>query len=112
MGSDVVVFLSPVIFGQFSANIKTVIDRWLPNMLPFFDKRPDGSTMHPARYEDYPNQIMIGYGEDLSEQDALLFSDITKKHRRNVEVLIGKGSAPEIEKGLDGIRLERVGGLL
>ena len=55
---------------------------------------------------------MIGYGEDLSELDALLFTDIIKKHRRNIEVLIWKGSAPEIEKGLNGIQLERVGGLL
>ena len=56
MESDVVVYLSPVIFGQFSANIKTVIDRWLPNMLPFFLTRPDGSTAHAARYEDYPSR--------------------------------------------------------
>jgi multimeric flavodoxin WrbA len=55
-----------------SMNSDVVIDLWLPNMLPFFLTRPDGSSMHPARYNDYPNQIMIGYGENLSEYFASL----------------------------------------
>jgi multimeric flavodoxin WrbA len=36
MNSATVIYLCPVIFGQFSANIKNAIDRSLPNMLPFF----------------------------------------------------------------------------
>lgn len=51
VNSDVVVYLSPVIFGQFSANIKNALDRWIPNVLPFFETRSDGSTMHPSRYD-------------------------------------------------------------
>lgn len=112
MNSDVVIYLCPVVFGQFSANIKNAVDRWLPNMLPFFETRPDGSTMHPPRYDDYPKQIMIGYAEKLSERDALLFSDITKKHRTNVEVLIWRGSDSEISKSLDQISLKRGSGQL
>ncbi len=112
MNSDVVVYLCPVVFGQFSANMKNVIDRWLPNMLPFFVTRPDGSTMHPPRYDDYPRQLMVGYADDLPEEDMLLFSDITKKHRTNVNALFWRGSAADIRKELDGIRLERAGGQL
>ena len=44
MTSDVVVYLCPVVFGQFSANMKYAIDRWLPNMLPYFITKDDGST--------------------------------------------------------------------
>lgn len=47
MTSDLAVYLCPIVFGQYSANMKCAIDRWLPNMLPFFMTRPDGSTMHP-----------------------------------------------------------------
>jgi multimeric flavodoxin WrbA len=79
INSDVVVYLSPVIFGQFSANIKSAVDRWLPNILPFFITRSDGSTMHSSRYLTYPTQIIIGYGEAVSNEDAQLFVDITKK---------------------------------
>lgn len=112
MNSDVTIYLCPVVFGQFSANMKNVIDRWLPNMLPFFMTRPDGSTMHPPRYEDYPKQIMVGYGDSLDESDAALFTDINKKHRSNVEVFIFRGDTESLTRQLDGIRMERIGGLL
>ncbi len=112
MNSDVVLLLCPVVFGQFSANMKSVVDRWLPNMLPFFKTRPDGSTMHPPRYDDYPKQIMIGFADDLSAEDMVLFSDITKKHRTNVDVLFWMDSESDTRRELDAIRLERAGGQL
>ena len=113
MNSDVVIYLVPVIFGQFSANIKYAIDRWLPNMLPFFETRKDGSTMHPRRYASYPRQIMIGYGDHLSSDDAQLFIDITKKHRSSVDVWIDDGSDSQIKKALESTQLKRiVGGVL
>lgn len=113
MNSDVVVYLVPVIFGQFSANIKYALDRWLPNMLPFFETRKDGSTMHPRRYESYPKQFMIGYGDYVSAEDAQLFTDITKKHRSNVDLLIDDGSSNQIKKAFETATLKRiVGGVL
>ncbi|MEN6348652.1 MAG: flavodoxin family protein [Syntrophomonas sp.] len=112
MNSDVVIYLSPVVFGQFSANIKNALDRWLPNMLPFFETRPDGSTMHPSRYDASPRLIFIGYGDELSEEDRQLFIDITQKHRRNAEVLIYQGSDQDITEALSQIELGMVGGHL
>jgi multimeric flavodoxin WrbA len=113
MNSDVVIYLCPVIFGQFSANIKDAIDRWLPNMLPFFMIRKDGSMMHPRRYESYPKQIMIGYGNEVSAEDADLFRDITQKHRSNIEVMIFDSNHSTIKDLLSGISLCRIiGGTL
>ncbi len=112
MTSDAVIYLCPIVFGQFSANMKDVFDRWLPNMLPFFETRPDGSTMHPPRYKDYPISIIIGYGEDLSEEDARLFKDITKLHRRSFEALIYTGDDAELAGQIKAIELARVGGAL
>ena len=112
MNSDVVIYLSQIIFGQFSPNVKNVIDRSLPNMLPFFEKRPDGSTMHPPRYATYPKQIIIGYGDDISDEDKQLFIDITKKHRRNIEVLIYQETVQNLVEALNKMELGRVGGLL
>jgi multimeric flavodoxin WrbA len=110
--SDIVVYFCPVVFGQPSANIKITLDRWLPNILPFFEIRPDGSTMHPGRYERYPKKIMIGYGNALSEEDQILFTDITKKHLRNVETFIYDGKPDEMRKALQTITFEKVGGTL
>lgn len=111
ISSDLVVYLCPVVFGQFSANIKDVIDRWLPNMLPFFMMRPDGSTMHPPRYRDYPRQLIVGYGENLTQEDAQLFCDITKKHRSNVEAVIYNDDETLVQT-MRTIPVGRIGGLL
>ncbi|MFT9078273.1 NAD(P)H-dependent oxidoreductase [Ethanoligenens sp.] len=93
MDSDAVIFLSPVVFGQFSANIKNAIDRALPNMLPFFYRRPDGSTMHPPRYEKSPALLIIGYGEGLDSEEVQLFRDVTEKHRYDVGVEVYQGES-------------------
>ena len=112
MQSDVVVYLCPIVFGQFSANMKSVIDRWLPNMLPFFMTRKDGSTMHPPRYQDYPKQIFIGYGEDVSPEEAQLFQDITLNHRSNIAMILDHGSNAEVLSALNKVELSRIGGSL
>lgn len=113
MNADVVVYLCPVVFGQFSANIKYALDRWLPNMLPFFKVRKDGSTMHPRRYESYPRQFIIGYAQNLSAEDAQLFTDISKNHRSSVDVLIDDGTDSQIINALKSSNLKRiVGGTL
>lgn len=112
VNSDTVIYLSPIIFGQFSANIKNSLDRWLPNILPFFEKRPDGSTMHPSRYDSYPMVVFIGYGDDISEEDGQLFRDIIKKHRSNAEVFIYRSINQDITEELKKLELKKVVGHL
>ena len=112
INSDAVFYLSPVVFGQFSPNMKNAVDRWIPNILPFFKSRPDGSTTHPPRYDLYPSIVIIGYGDGLSDEDALLFSDITHKHRKNGRVLIYRGGEPELSASLESLTLEKVRGIL
>ena len=112
VNSDTVIYLSPIVFGQFSANIKNSLDRWLPNLLPFFIKRPDGSTIHPSRYKSYPEVIIIGYGDDITDTDAKLFIDITKKHRNNTDVLIYKNINQDIIRELKKLNLKKMEGQL
>ncbi len=112
MTSDVVVYLCPIVFGQFSANMKCVIDRWLPNVLPFFITRKDGSTTHPLRYDDYPKQIMLVYGEDFTDEEKQLFLDITQKHRTDIDIFADNGDDAAIARALDEISLCRNGGAL
>ena len=112
MQSDVAFYLCPVVFGQFSSNMKNSLDRWIPNVLPFFELRPDGSTIHPGRYDSYAKQIFVAYADDLQPEDAKLFTDIIQKHRRNVEVIIYTGSSKEFQKELEKIDLKKVGSKL
>lgn len=112
VASEAVIYLSPVIFGQFSANIKNAMDRWLPNMLPFFETRPDGSTMHPSRYDASPELVYIGYGSDISAEDQKLFTDIIKKHRNRTTVLIYQSTGQDLSEDLNRIELQKAGGQL
>jgi multimeric flavodoxin WrbA len=84
VNSDAVIFLSPVVFGQFSANIKNVFDRLLPRLLPFFIRKANGSTAHPLRYAKNPQVYIIGYGNGLETEDIQLFKDITIKHHPEI----------------------------
>jgi Multimeric flavodoxin WrbA len=110
--SDLVIYLSPIIFGQPSANIKNAIDRWLPNLLPFFETRSDKSTMHPSRYGLDPRRIIIGYGDSVSEEDKLLFCDIIKKHQNNFEALIYQNNDNDLIQSLETIKYSQAGGQL
>lgn len=110
--SDAVFYLSPVVFGQFSCNIKNAMDRWLPNVLPFFVTRKDGSTMHPPRYRAYPTHVMIGYGDEITEDERHLFSDICLNHRSNMNVLLYQGDDDALAQALHRISLEKQGGEL
>ncbi|MBP1919866.1 NAD(P)H-dependent oxidoreductase [Youngiibacter multivorans] len=112
MDSDVVVYMSPVIFGHYSSNIKNIIDRLLQNELPFMLTRSDGSTGNAVRYEEHPKQIVLGYGNQLSAEDVQLFKDITMKHRKSFDVMVYQGTDGDITEALGRVKLGKVGGEL
>lgn len=68
---DLTVFMTPVLFGHFSAVIKNAIDR--------------GAGSHNW-------QIIIGYGSDIDDEEKSIFMDLTAKHR---------GSADIVHPGMD-----------
>lgn len=105
--SDVVIYLSPIIFGQYSPNIKTVIDRWLPNVLPLFVKKQDGTTGHPDRYSSKPKMVIIGYSNEISAEEAALFKRVVK-HRNDVDVIVFSNSQKDFSLDLNKIKMERI----
>lgn len=56
---DVVIYFSPVTFGGYSCELKKVIDRYIPNILPFF-QIIQNEIHHVPRYKKFPNLIFIG----------------------------------------------------
>ncbi|MCI5143001.1 MAG: hypothetical protein D3909_14975, partial [Candidatus Electrothrix sp. ATG1] len=57
--SDMVVLFTPVVFGGYSSELKKIIDRFLPLVLPFF-RENHGEIHHPPRYSVLPRFIGIG----------------------------------------------------
>lgn len=84
MNSDAAIYITPVLFGQFRSSMKNAIDRFIPNALPFFEKRENG-TGHPPRYDKYPKQIMVGYGEYEDDEAQKTFYDVTALHKKNIK---------------------------
>ena len=56
---DVVIYFSPVTFGGYSCQLKKAMDRFIPDILPFF-RIIQNEMHHVPRYKRYPNLIFIG----------------------------------------------------
>ena len=83
--SEVVIYLSPVKYGCYSTLIRRALDRNLPNILPFF-KKVNGEVHHAPRYSHYPQLIMVGYGEAVSNGEVATFKELTDANAVNFQV--------------------------
>jgi len=80
--SDLVVFLTPITFGGYSSELKKVLDRIIPLILPFFAV-VNGETHHQMRYDKYPDFVAIGTLEAEDEEKAQAFLDLCKRNSIN-----------------------------
>ncbi len=63
--SGLLVFLTPIVFGGYSSELKQALDRSIPMVSPFF-MTIDGEVHHAPRYARHP--ILLGVGV-LSRRD-------------------------------------------
>ena len=59
VNSDLVVYLTPIVYGMYSPALKVFLDRSIPLIHPFF-KKIDGEYHHRQRYDKYPSLFGIG----------------------------------------------------
>ncbi len=67
----VIIFLTPVLFGTFSSTVKNVIDR--------------GGLIIGNHASC--RQIIIGYGEDVTDEERSTFVDIIGRHRGKADIV-------------------------
>jgi NADPH-dependent FMN reductase len=67
---DVLCYLGPIIFGQFSSAMKNVMDKAQTNRM-----------LRSRRL------IAIGYGDDLLDEEVATFMDIVRKHRGDANLV-------------------------
>ncbi|MDR1247397.1 MAG: flavodoxin family protein [Clostridiales Family XIII bacterium] len=65
---DELIFLSRLVFGGLSPDIKAVLDRSIGFVLPFFRKL-NGETHHVRRYDKSPAFRYIFYGVDITDKE-------------------------------------------
>ena len=81
--ADLLVLLTPVHFGGYSAQLKKAVDRLLPLVSPYFDKRAD-LTHHQHRYARMPRLVGIGWDAAPSPSRAALFSALVQSNALNL----------------------------
>ncbi|MDD3429880.1 MAG: flavodoxin family protein [Oscillospiraceae bacterium] len=69
LNSHEIIIICKGLYGGFSANIKRIIDRVIPGVLPFFVKK-NKELHHKQRYKNNPEIKVIFYnGDEMSEKE-------------------------------------------
>ncbi len=69
----ILIILTPILFGCFSSMIKNTIDR--------------GLTGEVGLQKEYPIQFIIGYGNDITDEEKSTFIDITRLHMGQADIV-------------------------
>lgn len=83
--SEIVIVLTPIQFGGYSAQVKKALDRLLPILLPYFTKL-NKETHHKPRYAKYPKFAAIGVIPRYTprkEQQAQIFRLLVRRNSIN-----------------------------
>jgi ferredoxin-NADP reductase/multimeric flavodoxin WrbA len=81
--ADLIVLLTPLSFGGYGAHLKKAIDRLIPLISPFFEKRND-LTHHQHRYERMPRFVGIGWDAAPNSVQETLFRAFVESNALNV----------------------------
>ncbi|MCI5149413.1 MAG: hypothetical protein D3916_08500 [Candidatus Electrothrix sp. MAN1_4] len=112
--SQILLLFTPVVFGGYSSEIKKIIDRLLPLLLPFFRfNRRSKETHHPLRYITIPSFVAIGVQAHLNKEEAACFRLLIERNAINynapsyaVQVVNNLESEEKIKKRFRRLVLE------
>jgi multimeric flavodoxin WrbA len=82
--SDLLVLLTPLTFGGYSFELKKIVDRLIPNLLPLFTKI-NGEMHHKTRYEKNPKLLAIGYQPQHDEESERIFRELVHRNSINMD---------------------------
>jgi len=80
--SDLVIYITPVVFGGYSSELKKALDRIICLIAPFFMKI-DGETHHKPRYEKYPSLMGIGVLPQSDPDSEKIFKTLVYRNSLN-----------------------------
>ncbi len=81
--SSLIIHFTPITFGGYSSELKKVIDRFIPTILPFFTKR-HGETHHNHRYENRGSIIAIGVLDKPDDEKEAIFKELVYRNSLNM----------------------------
>jgi multimeric flavodoxin WrbA len=80
--SDVVLLVSPILFGGYGPELKKALDRSIGLVSPFFEK-VNGETHHMKRYARYPAILTVGFLRTTDAEQAEIFRALAARHALN-----------------------------
>lgn len=83
INSDLLVLLTPIVFGSYSSELKRMLDHVIPLILPFF-ARINGEVHHAPRYATYPNLWGIGVLPAPNPAQERLFTELIARNALNL----------------------------
>lgn len=117
--SDVVILISPLVFGGYSAELKKALDR---GVLPFIDPdlmKINDEVHHKQRYPQQFNLIGIGISEDDHEENSKIFKTLVQRNSINMHckaqfslVIRCRDTAEEMALQVESILEKSLGGEL
>lgn len=108
--SDLIVYVTPIVFGGYSYELKKVLDRQISGILPFM-KRYRGEIHHPQRYEKRGKLAAIGVLREPDVSSEMIFKTLLYRNSLNKQA-INQGTAVVYESD-DAAAIEcKVKGLL
>lgn len=110
--ADLLVFLTPLLFGGYSSELKKMIERTLGLLHPG-QTRINGETHHLKRYDRYPSILGLAVTDKMDEEEILIFKKLGDRHSLNFypprhlyEVLSSRQSAEEQRKSISDLLSE------
>ena len=73
--SNLIIHFTLITFGGYSSELKKVIDRFIPTILPFFTKR-NGEIHHKYRYGKRGSIIAVGVLDTPNEEKEAIFKEV------------------------------------
>lgn len=81
--SDLVAYLTPVLFGGYSYELKKAVDRSIPVISPLF-MRVHGEVHHKKRYAHYPRLLALGWLDRQTIDEDELFQSVVERNAINM----------------------------
>ncbi|MBN1800759.1 MAG: flavodoxin family protein [Candidatus Lokiarchaeota archaeon] len=81
--TNLIVHFTPIVFGGYSYQLKKVLDRFIPLLLPFLTRRK-GETHHKFRFEKRPSIITIGILNESNDEKESIFKELVYRNSLNM----------------------------
>ena len=79
---DLLVYLTPITFGGYSATLKRMVDHQIQNVSPFF-AMIEGETHHAKRYKKNPDLLAVGWMVAPDTQSESIFRHLVQRNAIN-----------------------------